>query len=134
MAEPITPKSASAVPAAISDPVPTVPSTPSSPPATTGLTATTSATIAAASHAALTASAVVRNQCATARASPAATSTVTNNSACIDQCGSVVGSAAASGTSGIGPRDTANTLYEASPRWASPPTARVAAAMTTFGR
>ena len=67
-------------------------------------------TIPAANHVALTASPVVRNQCATDLASPAATNTVTSNRPCTTQCGLVVGSTAANGTSGIGPRDTANTL------------------------
>src|SRR5699024_3508040 len=104
------------------------------PPATTGLNAITSATIAAASQVALTASAVVRNQCATDRASPAASTTVTSSRPCTTQCGLVVGSAAASGTSGIGPRETANTLYEASPRCAPPPTISAAPAITMLGR
>ena len=134
VADPMMPNSNRPMPAAMSDPVPTVPSTPSSPPATTGLTAITSATIAAASHAAFTASPVVRNQCATDRANAAARTTVTSNSPCTAQCGVVVGSTAASGTSGIGPRDTAKTLYEAWPRCASPPTSRDAAPITTLGR
>ena len=78
--EPMIPNSNSAITAAIRPPVPTGPSTPSCPPATTGLTAITTATTAAASHTALTASAVVRNQCATERANTAATTTVTSNS------------------------------------------------------
>ena len=132
--DPMIPNSSSVMPAAIREPVPTEPNTPSSPPATTGVSAVTTAAIAAASHVALTASAVVRNQCATDRASSAAVRTVTSSSPCTIQCGFVVGSAAAKGTSGIGPRDTANTLYEASPRCASPPTSSAAPAITTFGR
>src|SRR5699024_9016051 len=134
VAEPITPKISNAVPAAISEPVPTVPSAPSRPPATTGVIAMTSATTTAPSQVALTASAVVRNQCATDRARTAAASTVTRSSPWTTQCGSVVGTTAASGTSGRGPRETANTLTEASPRWASPPTTTAPAAATTLGR
>ncbi len=101
--DPMIPNSNNAMTAAITFPVPTEPSTPSWPPATTGVTAMTTATTAAANHAAFTASPVVRNQCATDLASPAATRTVTNSKAWTTQCGSVVGNAAANGTSGIGP-------------------------------
>ena len=132
--DPMIPNSSRAIPAAINDPVPTSPNTPSVPPATTGVTAITTATITAASHVAFTASAVVRNQCATDRANTAAATTVTSSRPCTTQWGLVVGNAAANGTSGIGPRDTANTLYEASPRCASPPTRSAAPAITTFGR